>query len=1074
MTELSLALLGPPVVMRDGAPVSFDTRKAIALLALLAVTGREHSREQLADLLWPDADSAKGRASLRRTLSVTAAAMGAGLTISRAAVALEPAAVRVDVGEFEALITRPDAASLERAVRLYRDDFLAGFVLRGCPEFEEWQASVAEGLRQSLARGLQRLVAACIADGDLERAAGHARRWLQLDPLHEPAHQAIIRLHGWSGQRSAAMRQYRSLVRVLDRDLAVRPLPETTRLYEDVRAGRLGPPPVRLGAPGPAGADGAAGARSSSSSEARPSSSLEARSSSEDGSSEVGSSGARSPGAGALEARPLEAGPDEGRPGEGRPGEGRADEAAGVWPLVGREAELAALRAAWQATGPRGRVVAIAGPVGIGKTRLVTEFQAEAAKGRPGAVVLSVRCHDGETALPFVLAADLLRLALAVRPELPAMLPAQTAAMAGRLVPALAAAHPDAAAPALDSPVAVTRLYAAIADTLLAATRVPAGASGARASAGVIVVEDVQWADSSSLGLLAYLVRRLADWPLLLVLSWEEEQAGRLRTLRTALAEADEQSLGVMIEPGPLGPDAIGELLGLEGMPPVKVDQLMAETRGLPMLVREYIEALRSGVADQEQADWWPPASVRDLLRARLQAVSEPTRQMLTAAAVLGSDNDADLLRAVSGRGEDEIVEAIDEALARSLLTEIPPPGAHQAPMYGFPYEALRRTAYESATLARRRLLHGRAADNLTRRHERDPASTRAATVAGHLQLAGRDSEAAQWWWRAAEVARELYAHAEAHAHLVRALALGYPQLPGRIALGEQLVVLGRYREALAEFETAAAIAGGEGASDRATQASIEHQLADVHHRLGDWDLAEAHLAVVTELVVGAEPARLAQVEADRAVVAYRRGDAEQAAAFGRSALASARAAADPGATAQALNVLGMLAARAGDTAAAEGYLRDSLAEARRQPGAPGTSGARPEGASERSDEAGRRPEGAGQRPEEAGRRPEVADRAAAPPLGAAVAALNNLARLLADTGRGEEALAVAAEALELGSELGDQHRVAALHTNMADLLHASGEGEAAMTHLKEAARRFASVDVGDAPRPEIWTLVEW
>ena len=68
----------------------------------------------------------------------------------------------------------------------------------------------------------------------------------------------------------------------------------------------------------------------------------------------------------------------------------------------------------------------------------------------------------------------------------------------------------------------------------------------------------------------------------------------------------------------------------------------------------------------------------------------------------------------------------------------------------------------------------------------------------------------------------------------------------------------------------------------------------------------------------------------------------------------------------------------------------------------------------------------------------------------------------------------MAAEALELGSELGDQHRVAALHNNMADLLYADGQGEAAMAHLKEAARRFASVDVGDAPRPEIWTLVEW
>jgi tetratricopeptide (TPR) repeat protein len=949
--------------------------------------------------------------------------MGHGLVISRTAIALDPALVRVDVREFNALIGRPDAASLARAASLYRDDFLAGFTLRGCAEFEEWQASVSEELRQALARGLQRLVAACIAAGALERAAGHARRWLQLDPLHEPAHQAIIRLHGWAGQRSAAMRQYRSLVRVLDRDLAVRPLPETTRLYDDVRAGRLGPPPVPVATPA---AD-------------------------EDDTT------------GLDEAPAAPAGPA----GPAGPGPGGTAAPAGTptWPLVGRTAELATLRAAWRAAGGdgghggighsrgghsrgshSGQVVAIAGQAGSGKTRLIAELRAEAAEA--GAAVLAARSHDGETGLPFLLAADLLRTALAIRPDLPDTLPAQTAAMAGRLVPALAASHPDAAAPPLDSPVAVTRLYAAIADTLQAAAgggdkpgeagaADGGGGSDGTGAAGIVVVEDVHWADSSSLGLLAYLVRRLAEWPLLLVLSWQPEQAGRLRVLRTALGEAESQSMGQTVEPGPLGPEAIGTLLGLDGMPKIDVSRLLTETRGLPMLVREYVEALRAAEgpeADAVETDtgetdtgepgpWWPPASVRDLLRTRLQAVSEAARQMLTAAAVLGSDNDADLLRAVSGRGEDEIVEAIDEALARSLLTEIPPPSPQQAPSYGFPYEALRRTAYESATLARRRLLHGRAADVLVRRYERDPATTRAAAAAGHLQLAGRDEEAALWWWRAAEVARELYAHAEAHAHLTKALALGYPQLPGRMALGEVLIALGRYREALAEFETAAALAT-EG--DRATQAAIEHKLADVHHRLGDWDLAEAHLAVVTELVEGTEPGRLARAQADRAVVAYRRGAAGQAADLGRAALASARAATDPGATAQALNVLGMLAARSGDTAAAESYLRDSLAEAR--------------------------------------------------PLepGAAVAALNNLARLLAETGRGAEALTAAAEALELGRELGDQHRVAALHTNLADLLHADGQHDAAMIHLKEAARRFASVDVGDTPRPEIWTLVEW
>ena len=966
MSELSLALLGPPVVRRDGAPVTFDTRKAIALLALLAVTGREHTREQVADLLWPDADEAKARGSLRRTLSVAAAAVGPALAITRTTVGLVPAAVDVDVREFETLLTRKDATALERGVGLYRGDFLAGFTVRDCPDFEDWQVSVREEQKQLLARGLQRLVAACVAAGELERAIGHARRWLQLDQLHEPAHQAMIRLYEWTGQRSAAMRQYRSLVHVLDRDLAVRPLPETTQLYEDVRAGRLAAPPL----PTAAAAETATGTPA-----------------------------------------------------------GAADQVAALdWPLVGRAAELSSLRSAWRSAGApgvdgaRGRAVAIVGQAGSGKSRLVEELRAEAVGA--GSTVLVARCHDGESALPFVLAADLLRSALNVCPELPDLLPAQTIAMAGRLVPGLADVQ-DPRSPALDSPAAVARMYAAIADTLRVAAGAPAqggngqagnrqggnrqggnrqGGNGQRRPAGVIAVEDVHWADNSSLGLLSYLVRRLAGWPLLLALTWQPEQAGRLRVLRAAFGEAG--PLGETIEPGPLGPDAIRSLLSLPGTPPVDVDLLLAETHGLPMLVREYVEALRSAEvpgapgasADGGQAllaDWWPPASVRELFLARLRAASEPTLQVLTAAAVLGSDADADLLQAVSGRGEDEIVEAIEEAVARSLLTENPPPAVGGAPSYRFRYEAMRKTAYDSASLARRRLLHGRAADVLAPRHQRDPVGTSAGTVAEHLQLAGRDGAAAEWWWLAAARARELYAHAEARGYLARALALGYPQLPGRIALGEELVVLGRYREALAEFETAAAIASGQQGGDRATLAGIEHKLADVHHRLGDWDLAEAHLATVAELAD--DPGHLARAAADRAVVAFRRGDTIQAESLGQAALDSARAAADPGAMAQALNVLGMLAARAGDTGAAEKYLRDSLAEARRLP-----------------------------------------------ELGAAVAALNNLARLLAETGHGTEALALATEALELGSELGDQHRVAALHTNLADLLHAAGQREAA------------------------------
>jgi len=976
MIMVRLVLLGPPAVERDGIPVSFDTRKAVALLALLAVTGREHGRDQLAALLWPDADLARARASLRRTLSVTAAQLGTGLTVTRSTVALADDMVRADVTDFESLVARSDAASLEAAARLYRDDFLAGFTLRDCAEFEDWQAAQASRLRQLLARALQRLVATCIDAGSLDAALEHARRWLALDELHEPAHQAVIRLLGWTGQRSAALRQYRSLVRVLDRELAVRPLPATTQLYEQIRVDQLGSPPATEP---PASESAAAG--------------------------------------------------EAGSPGE-------------PWPLVGREIELATLTALLRAGGTTGRVAAVIGEAGSGKTSLVRELVSVAAA--PAGTVVAGRCHEGEEGLPFVLAADLLRSCLAARPDLPAALSADTAGLVGRLVPRLAAAHPDVPRPALDSPVAVTRMYAAIAETLAAAvgpapTPGPAQTADRPPSAraqpageppALVLVIDAHWADASSLDLLGYLVRRVTELPALLVVSWRPEHASRLRGLRAAVAEQEESGLGTVVELAPLDAGQLAALLRAVGRPDVDPARLFAETQGLPLLVRAYLQAMpaRSGQPGPDQAggEWLPTGSVRELLRDRLLAVSEPTQQVLTAAAVLGGDCDGDLLRSVSGRTEDEVVEAIDDAVARLLLTEVAPApaGGQAAPSYRFPYQALRRTAYDLATLARRRLLHGRAADALARRHERDPMSAATAVIADHLQRAGRDAEAAGWWWLAATRARELYAHADAYAHLTRALALGYPEIPGRVALGEVLIALGRYTEALAEFETAAAVVAD---SDRAQLAVIEHKLAEIQHRLGNWDLAAAHLVAVQDLLPPDQPGLRARAYADQALVAFRAGDGSTAAALGAAALAAAAEAADQGASAQALNVLGMVAASDGQEAEAERYLRASLAAAR-EAAEPGT----------------------------------------------VVAALNNLGRLLADTGCADEALAVAEEALAAGYHLGDQHRLAALHTNLADLLHAVGRQDEAMSHLKEAARRFAAVDAGAGLRPEIWTLVEW
>ena len=94
---------------------------------------------------------------------------------------------------------------------LFSGDFLEGFSLRDSPDFDDWQIGEADALERELASALRRLVELLAARGEYEQAIPHARRWLELDPLHEPAHRELIRLYAWSGDRAAALEQYRRL-----------------------------------------------------------------------------------------------------------------------------------------------------------------------------------------------------------------------------------------------------------------------------------------------------------------------------------------------------------------------------------------------------------------------------------------------------------------------------------------------------------------------------------------------------------------------------------------------------------------------------------------------------------------------------------------------------------------------------------------------------------------------------------------------------------------------------------------------------------------------------------------------
>src|SRR5258708_6005386 len=111
-------------------------------------------------------------------------------------------------------------------------DRLVGFSFGDAPQFEEWQETQAEALRSELADSLERLIRDERDAGRLSKGLGHARRWLELDPLNETAHREVMRLHAVAGDRSAAIRQFHECAQLLDRELGVAPLAETVALYE--------------------------------------------------------------------------------------------------------------------------------------------------------------------------------------------------------------------------------------------------------------------------------------------------------------------------------------------------------------------------------------------------------------------------------------------------------------------------------------------------------------------------------------------------------------------------------------------------------------------------------------------------------------------------------------------------------------------------------------------------------------------------------------------------------------------------------------------------------------------------
>lgn len=954
--RLDIRVLGPLEVIVDGVPIVVDTRKALAILAILAVERRAFAREELAALLWPESDDESARGALRRTLSVLRAAVNdRWLQVDRTSVSLGADGVSVDLEELEGVAgVSPTAGetavrrAVDRAVDLVRGPLMAGFSLRDSSMFDDWRATRATLVERQVKTAFDRLAEAAADAGDLSSAIRIAEHRLSVDALDEPAHRHLIALHAQAGDRTAAIRQYRACVAILERELGVAPLTETAVLYEAIRDGA----PVILPRRGPA----------------------------------------RSDASGSLAA---------------------ADSVSPErLPLVGRDDQLSALIDAYHAVARGGRVAVIEGEAGIGKTRLGDALASvvEAAGGR----VLTARAFETEAAIPYGPIVDLLREGLAAPAGAARLsdMPAASLAELDRLVALpsglvagnarMASVYPD---------VGRSRLLEAM------ATALPALASDP-ASPGLLRIDDLQWADQATREFLGYLLRRLAGRPMLVQMAWRREDMDARTEAFASLVEAFPETLVLRLRR--LEPEAIRVLVMAAWgatSDPSRVAALVDESEGLPLYL---VEALAAG----PEGDAPARRGIRAMMQERLARLSETATQVVGAAAAIGRSFDLALVRVASGRSEEEVVDALDELLRRGIVREAMTAG--DAPRYDFAHAKLRDEAYASTSLARRRLLHGRIADQLRTDATLARDAAHLAQLAHHERAAGREAAAAEAFRAAGWEARRVYANREALEHLEMAVALGHPETSGlQLAIGELRTTVGDYVGAITALEAAAASAG------EAVPATIELQLGRVHARRGDLATAASHLDAVIEAHRDRaldDHRILTAALVERAFVSYRARDLDAAGADAAEARSFAELDGERSGASAAYRLLGLVARERGELAAARFELERSLA---------------------------------------------LADPDLDPPV--AIAASNALALVEASLGDRAAAIARLETALEACRRTGDLHLEAAVENNLADQLHAAGRTDEAMDHLKRAVALFA--EVGGRPgelEPEIWKLVAW
>ncbi len=549
--------------------------------------------------------------------------------------------------------------------------------------------------------------------------------------------------------------------------------------------------------------------------------------------------------------------------------------------LVGRDAELAALtEALGAAIGGEPGVVLLGGEAGVGKTRLVGEAAARAREA--GARVLMGTCVElGGEGLAFTPLAEALRsLIRETPPDVVDGFVGPARSELARLLPEL-----DPAGTPGTRSLGTDRLLELVLGVI---ERIAADAPL------MLVIEDLHWGDRSTLDLVALLVRALRAARVVVVVSFRSDEVHRGHPLRPLLTGWERVRSVRRVELARFGVDEVaGQLAGILGTRPPRhlVELVYDRSEGNAFLVEEILEAVQSGTGADEL-----PVSLRDVLLARTERLSEATQALLRVAAAGGRSVPDRLLAAVAGLDEASLDLALREAVEHHVLV-VDESGAGG---YEFRHTLTRDAIYRDALPRERARIHAAYGRALSE----DPslaggATNVAAALALHWTAAHDVPRALPACVEAARLAAA-YAPAEALRHLERALEM-WPSVPDAVERCGVDVVEVLHRAGLAAY--------GAGELDRSI-ALLDDALGEVAD--GDPERRALLLESRAGALIDAGRVREATAELERAAsllppepptaaralvlttLAIRRltvGDVEPAAAAAELALAAAQAA---------------------------------------------------------------------------------------------------------------------------------------------------------------------------------------